>query len=151
MEAYKTPVSDVEVSAVGEFRPARAVIYGLLVTIVLGGIVSLILGAVFAVVEAESFTTEAEMAAALAGNAPFLLADIVLTVIILYIAGVVVRKYAVGHEIKYALIVCGITLLVFFPMFVISEGIEIYPFWYNAISFMAIPIVLIIAAKPRKS
>lgn len=151
MEAYKTPVSDVEVTADGEFRPVRAVIYGLLITVVLGVLVSMIEGIVFVVLSGGVVASDAALAAALAASLPFLLTDLVLSLILLYVAGMVVRKYAVNQEIKFGLIVCGITLAVFVPIFISSDGHEIYPLWYNIISFLSIPVALMAGAKPRKS
>jgi len=87
----------------------------------------------------------------MASSVPFLLVDFFVTVILLYVAGRIVRKYAVNQEIKYGLIVCGLTFVVLVPLFISSNGHELYPLWYNVISFAVIPLALMAGVRPRKS
>lgn len=64
---------------------------------------------------------------ALANSIPFLVIGLVLSIIILYAAGIVVRRCAVNDEMKLGVIVYANTVAVYVPLYVGSDGYSDYP------------------------
>jgi len=83
----------------------------------------------------------------------FFLTTIVSTIVfvvgILYFAGSVVGKHTRGKEIKYAIIVSALLLIIITPLFVLTESFSTYPMWYNLSSFIIIPVGIYFGAKSK--
>ena len=150
MDVYKSPESDVEIESNSDFKPIRAIIYGLLVSIVLVMFVSIIESIVFAIALGADLTSEAAVTAALSNSSLYLTVDLVIMALILFFAGRVVRKYTPRKEILFGLVLTFITLGVYILLVISAETYLKYPIWYNVFSVVVIFSAISYGAKPRK-
>ena len=153
MSIYKTPEADVELVVEKKLQPFKAIIYGLLVSVVLIVIASGIQGVAFTLINFEdvmAFESPEDAKNYFTGNLSFLIIDIVVSFFILYFAGTRVRKYAQGQEIKYALVLSVLTFLIHLTFFIYKNSISDYPLWYNASLLLIIFIGIFCGARPEK-
>ena len=144
MDAYKPPQADLEEDEAPDFKPIRALVYGLLVAIVATLVASMIEGFIFAFFHAG--LNEEQLYRAFAESYSFLITDTLLTVSILYLAGVVVKTYAARRAILFAGIVSAITLAVMVPLILLSSNKSQFPLWYNITISSAIVWAILLGA-----
>lgn len=148
MDAYKTPESDVELNPGRDFKPIKAIILGLLVSVVLSFVVSIIEGVIAGIILRVDLFSEHDLDAALSQNTTFLLTDVLITALLLFFAGRVVRKYTPRKEILFGFILSCLTFAVFLPIALSSNTFTTYPLWYNAASLLVIFVGVYLGARP---
>lgn len=148
MEAYKAPDSDLTTNHKRPFKPVKAILYGLSISIILTTIVSVIALVIFGFVSGVDFTNE-DTFNLLYTNNLFMFIDVILTVWVLYFSGTVVGKYTPGKEVVFAIIVSVLTLIIFAALFLMTESFSTYPIWYNLSSFVVIPVGIYFGAKSK--
>ncbi len=149
MDAYQPPNSDLTIDNKRPFKPVKAVLYGLSIAFFLTTIVSTIVFVVLGIISGVDVGNEDALNTLFASNPLFLFIDIALTGVILYFAGSVVGKHTRGKEIKYAIIVSALLLIIITPLFVLTESFSTYPMWYNLSSFIIIPVGIYFGAKSK--
>ena len=149
MDAYKTPEADLATSKAPVFKPVKAILYGLSVSIILAFIVGIIESVLFGIVMGVDMADEGAFSSALASSTAFLAGDTILSALVLYFAGKVVAKHVPGKEIKYGMILTILTLAIYLPIFVATDSYSIYPIWYNLIAFVVIVLAIYLGAISR--
>jgi len=149
LDAYKTPEADLTTVDKQAFKPVKAILYGLCVSIILASIVAIIEGILFGLALGVDFTNEGALELALNNSTAFLIGDTILSALVLYFAGRVVGKYAPGKETKYGVILTIITLTIYLPILIATDSFSIYPIWYNSISIVVIVFAIYLGAKSR--
>ena len=153
MSIYKTPDANVELVAEKEPQPLKAIIYGLLVSVVLIIVAGGIQGLIFTLINFEDvmkFESPEDAKNYFTGNLYFLITDIVVSFAILYFAGTRVKKFASGQETKYALVLSFLTFLIHLTFFIYKNSFSDYPLWYNALLLLIIFIGIFCGARPEK-
>ena len=141
MNEYKTPESDLIVDENRIYSPIKAVVYGLCVSIILVNIVSLIEVIIFGAITGLDFSDENTVEAALSNSSIFMVSDIVVSALVLFFAGIVIGKHVPGKESKFGIIVSIITVVIYFPLFFVSDAFVIWPFWYNFFGMLAVSAI----------
>lgn len=113
------------------FSPLMATIYGLLITLVLRTIISVIAGTIIAETSGVDFDDANAINAILAASLTFLITDLILTAVLMYWAGRVVRRYSEPSQLKIGWLVTVVTVAVYFMINYTSGVFTTYPFWYN--------------------
>ncbi|MBK8188401.1 MAG: hypothetical protein IPK77_14740 [Cellvibrio sp.] len=151
MDIYKTPDANTQ-KPQRQLKPINAIAYGLLVSIVLTLIVSFVEGIVFGIIIAITQGVEYITEDFMARNAVFLFIDLLVTSACLFYAGKITGRYAPQQELKFGLIVAGITLVIYWLIysFLGSDKVN-YPIWYEIASFAVIFIAILLGAKSVKS
>ena len=134
---FSSPGSTAEKSKEGQYSPVKAIVYGLLVSVVLASLVSMIGSIIFAVLTEVELGSESKSADALANSITFLSINVVLYSLIMYYAGTVVKKYASSKETKFGVIVSTLTFIIYVLLFYGSNSFTEFPVWYNAAVFLA--------------
>ncbi|WP_062064576.1 hypothetical protein [Cellvibrio sp. OA-2007] len=153
MDAYKTPESNLELPAQALFKPVKALVYGFLISVVLLLVVSALELFVFALMNREhiaSLANEGEINAFFSQHILFLVVDIIVSFAVLYFAGTVIRKYAVGYELKFGFVLALLTLGVHLVLFNVNDASDNYPFWYNAAGLISIFAAILLGARAKK-
>jgi len=146
LDAYKTPTSDLNTD-IKIFSPAKAIIYGLCISVILTSIASMIEGIAFGFVLGVDFSDESAFESALANSMVFMVFDIAMSALILFFAGKSVGKRVQGQEAKYGVIVYLLTFAIYLPLFIISDAFTIWPIWYNFISLIVVLSAIYFGAK----
>lgn len=150
MDVYKSPDSDVDMNSGNKFKPVKAILLGLLISVILVMIVSVIESIVFAIALGADLTNESSLNEVLTNSKLFLVTDLVLTALILFFAGVVVRKYTPNKEVLFGLILSSLTLAIYLPLALSSNTFSDYPLWYNILTLIIIYAAVFMGAKPRR-
>ena len=148
-EIFSSPVSTEEKSKEDKYSPVKAIVYGLLVSVVLTSLVSMIESIIFAVLTEVELGSESKSADALANSITFLSINVVLYSLIMYYAGTVVKKYALSKEAIFGAIVSLITFIIYILLFIGSNSFTEFPVWYNVAVFLAIVVALNYGAKSK--
>ena len=149
MDAYKTPASDLEEGQQRAIKPVKAIVYGLLISIVLTSIASMLEGIIFGIALGVNLQDEAQFTSVLANNLGFLLFDLIMTFALLYYAGTRARKYAPSKEVFYGVVLAVITFAIYLLIFVLSDSFSLYPLWYNLLSLIVVFTAILYGAKPK--
>lgn len=150
MDIYKTPEADVEIETGRKFKPIKAIILGLLVSVVLSTIVSMVEVIVGAMIFGVNLHNQESINAMLNTNTKFQIIDTAITLLVMFFAGSVVGKYAVGKEILFGLIVASITFGIALYIAIHSGGLSTGPEWYNVTSFLIIFIGIYFGSRRGK-
>lgn len=151
MEAYKPPESNVDIKTGRPFKPVMAILLGLLVSVVLATIVSTIEVFVAAMIAGISLLDDKALLALTEKNTTFQLVDTIISLLVFYFAGRIVRKYTPHKEILYGSILSVITFAILLYMTIATNAFSTSPTWYNIASFIAIFAGIFLGAKPRKT
>jgi hypothetical protein len=152
MDAYKTPESNLELPPPKLFKPVKALVYGLLVSVGLLLIVSALEIFVFALIHREQIAgiaSGSEIHTFFSNNNVFLVVDICISFAVLYFAGTIIRKYAVGYEFKFGVILALLTLCVHLLFYKMNSASSAYPFWYDAAGFLSIFVAIILGGRQK--
>ena len=149
MDAYQAPNSDLTTDNKRLFKPVKAVLYGLSIAFFLTTIVSTIVVIALGIISGADMSNEGAVNTLFAGNPLFMFIDLVLSGWILYFAGSVVGKHTQGKEIKYAIIVSALMLIIVTPLFVLTESFSTYPMWYSLSSLVIVPVGIYFGAKSK--
>ncbi len=152
MDAYKTPESNLELPPQRLFKPVKALVYGLLVSVGLLLVVSALELFAFAMMNREhiaNLANENEIHAFFSKNSVFLVVDMCVSFAVLYFSGTIIRKYAVGYEFKFGVILSLLTLCVHLLFFSMNDASDSYPFWYNAAGLMSIFVAILLGARAK--
>ena len=149
MDAYQAPNSDLTTDNKKPFKPVKAVLYGLSISLFLTTVVSTIVFVSLGIINGVDMSNEDALNTLFASNPLFMFVDVVLTGWILYFAGSVVGKHTRGKEIKYAIIVSVLLLIIITPILFLTESFSTYPIWYNLSSFIIIPVGIYFGAKSK--
>lgn len=131
--------------------PAKAVIYGLLITLVLRLLASTLIGTIVAETSGVDFEDAHAINTALAGNMVFLVTDLLVAGLLMFFAGTIIYRYASPDHIKIAMVVVVITVLVYFYLLLSSGSFDVYPLWYNAVLFFIVVAGIVAGAKRQES
>ncbi|HEY0893668.1 MAG TPA: hypothetical protein VGE32_11475, partial [Cellvibrio sp.] len=152
-DAYKTPESNLELPPQKVFKPIKALVYGLLVSVGLLFVVSALEFFAFAFMNREqiaSFTSEQEINAFFSSSSVFLVVDICMSFAVLYLAGTIIRKYAVGYELKFGVILALVTFCVHLLFYKMNDPRSTFPFWYDAAGFISIFAAILLGSRAKK-
>ena len=139
MDIYEAPKSDLTQLEALKIKPIKAILIGLLISIVLTQIVSAIEVIIFGLQTNLDFSNEKEYQLLFVNNPLFLYIDLFLSAIVLFFSGVVVSKYTPTKEIKYISIVTILTFSFYLYSFYASNSFETYPLWFNVTALIVIP------------
>lgn len=148
MDLYRPPASNVEINTGRTFRPITAILLGLLVSLPLSMVVSVIEVIIFAVIFRVNLTDEKSIDYLMQTNTTFQVVDTVVSLLVLFFAGRVVRKYAPGKEILFGLIVASVAFIFSLYMAISSHAFSIYPKWYGVVSLLSIFIGIYLGSRP---
>jgi len=149
MDVYQTPNSHLTIDNKRPFKPVKAVLYGLSISLFLTTLVSTIFVVALGIISGADMSNENSVNALFASNPLFMFIDLALCGWILYFAGSVVGKHTRGKEIKYAIIISVLLLIIITLLFVLTEYFSTYPMWYNLSSFIIIPVGIYFGAKSK--
>lgn len=147
MDVYKTPKADLSAKGEKQFKPVRAVLFGLGISIILASAISTIYGIVLALALGLDFSNQEAFESELTNNLLFQIGDVVISGLILYFAGRVVGKRTPGKEVKYGIIVSTITFAIYLPLFFATDTFSVWPLWYNLLGIFVIFFAIILGAK----
>ena len=150
MDIYKTPESELDIETTAKFRPVKAIVFGLLVSVVLLMFIGIIEGFVAAFLLGFNLEDMKNINTILSNNTAYLIADLLITSVILFYAGRVVRKYAPRKEMMFAVIVTILTSAIYIPLGISANSYSIDPVWYSIVSTILLFGAIIIGARPRK-
>ena len=148
MDFYKPPESDVEIETGRAFKPIKAIVLGLLVSMALSMVVSVIEVIIFAVILKLDLSDAKALNLLTGKNTTFQIVDTIITFLILFFAGRVVRKYAPGKEVLVGLIVASLTFVFALYMTISSGGFVTGPVWYNVASLLSIFVAIYLGSNP---
>jgi magnesium-transporting ATPase (P-type) len=152
MDAYKTPNSNLEPQPERPFRPIKALVYGLLISVGVLLVVSAIEMFIVALLNHELLSTlqnEDEINQFFAQNTLFLAVDLVISFVILYLAGTMIGRYATGYEWKFAVILALLTLCIHLIFYNLNENDDVFPMWYSLAGFASIFVAILWGAKAK--
>ncbi|HED32690.1 MAG TPA: hypothetical protein ENJ08_00540 [Gammaproteobacteria bacterium] len=147
MDAYKTPDSNVNTTYQRPFKPVKAVLLGLFVSVILLIIVSMIFAVLFGIGIGVGFDNVDDFEKLIVTNVPFLLIDFLLSAATCYFSGIVVGKNAPGKEYKYAIIVALITSVIFLVINITGETGDLYPLWLEILNYLIVPVAIVVGAR----
>ena len=142
MDPYKTPTADLTTETQKPYKPVKAVLYGLSISIIITAIVSMVEGIGFGIALGVNFDDQDAFESALANSTAFMVTDVFVSTIVFYFAGRVVGKYVPGKELKYGIIVTVVTLAVYLPLLIDSDAFSSYPVWYNLLGLVVLLVVI---------
>ena len=151
MHAYKTPSANLTPPQQIPFKPVKAILIGLLYTIVLMLFVSSVLLVTFIFILDLNNADPTVYETVIPKSVSYLITDILISFVILYLAGRAACKHAPNQEIKYGLILSVLTLLIYVPFSYSGDTISNYPLWYILISLANVFIAIYFGAKSRRS
>lgn len=149
MDAYKAPQAELTGSSELPVRPAKGLILGLVIIVVIGSLVSLIEGVVFAIILGIDLVNEQKFEAALAGSPGFLIFDLLLTGVLFFWGGRAMAKHVPGQEMKYAIVLTLVSIAIYVLLYVSVDSLSAYPMWYNVLSFVITVVAIIFGARSR--
>jgi hypothetical protein len=152
MDAYKTPESNLELPQQRPFKPIKALVFGLLVSVGLMFLISTVLSIIFYLLNIdviEKFADESEITLFVSRNIPYLISDLIASFAVLYFSGTIVRKYAVGYELKFAVILSLLTFAALLLFVGMDDTEEDFPMWYSVASFASIFVGIILGARAK--
>ncbi len=147
MEAYKSPKSELHTQENNAFSPAKAIIWGLLISIIFTNVISVIESIAFAAALGADFSDESSFESTLVNSNLFLIVDVLVSTVILFIAGRSVGKRVPGKEGKYGAIVSIIAFSIYLALFSIGKSFSTWPIWYSFLSLFLIPLSIYLGAK----
>lgn len=148
MDLYRPPAANVETNTNRAFKPITAILLGLLVSMLVSMLVSVIQLIIFAVIFKVNLTDEKSINDLMQTNIVFQVTDTGVSLLVLFFAGRVVRKYAPGKEILFGLIVASVTFAFSLYMAITSNAFSIYPKWYSAASLLLIFVGIYLGSRP---
>ena len=151
MHVYKTPESGLEINEEVQFKPVKAIVFSLSISIILLTILSNFFAIVFAIVLGVDFSIENEFDNVLNSSFIYLLIDLVISSIVLYFVGTIINNYVSGKETIYIVIVSVITIIYYEYLFDSSGYIVPYPLWYDLSSSAIVPIFIYVGSKYKKT
>ena len=98
MDPYKTPDADLTTEPQRQFKPVKAILYGLMISIIVVAIVSMIEGIGFGIALGVDFNDREAFKSALANSIAFMVTDLIVSTFVFYFAGRVVGKRVPGKE-----------------------------------------------------
>lgn len=146
MDAYKTPASNLYIENERPYKPVAGILIGLCFSVLLMHLSSTIIAIIFGALSGEAITEE-NFSSMLAGSNLYLLADTVVSAVVLFFAGRAIGKRTKGKEIKFAIILALITLSIYLPIYIFSNAFIEYPVWYNLIAFISTVVIVPFGAK----
>lgn len=149
MDAYKPPDSKLIRSGDIEIKPLKAILIGLIFTVILAIMLSSVIMVITALSLGIPITNEG-LEKQLAQAPLFLLLDVVVSLLFLYLSGFVAAKYVPTQETKYGLILGIITIILYIAFFMQADAFEQYPQWYILISLSGIMPAIYLGAKKRR-
>ncbi len=150
VDIYKTPESELDIETTAKFKPIKAIVFGLLVSVVLLMFIGIIEGFVAAFLFGFNLEDMKNITTTLSNSTTYLIADLLITSVILFYAGRVVRKYAPHKEMLFAVIVTILTAAIYIPLGISANSFSIYPVWYSILSTIIVFGAIILGARPRK-
>lgn len=146
MDAYKTPSSNLDIKLERPFQPIKALVIGLLISVVLATLLSTVIFVAMAI-NKNVLLSGGSSWNELLTSTTYLLIDLCTTFIMLYFAGYMTSKYTPNQEIKYAMILSSINFVIYFPFLIFSE--EKMAIWYIVLSTFSIFIAIYMGASSR--
>ena len=148
MDIYETPKADVSPQARREFKPIKGLFIGLLISIFVAGGVSFLVSVGFALMMGLDFQSN-DFEKILASNVAYLMIDMLVSTLILFLAGQAVAKRTPQQELKYGLIFAVITLALYFVLMILTRNMttSIYPQWYVITSYILSFIAILLGAQ----
>lgn len=151
MHAYKTPSANLNTPHPVPFKPVKAIVIGMLYTIVLMLFVSSILLVAFIFVLGLNNADPTVYETVIPKSTSYLITDILFSFAILYLAGRMACKHTPNQEIKYGFILSVLTLIIYIPFSYSGDTISHYPLWYILVSLANVFIAIYLGAKSRLS
>jgi len=153
MDAYKTPESNLDLTQVPLFRPGKAMLIGLLITVVLYQLIANLMTLVFIIFNVTNSTNPTnfnEQATNLYNNPLFLIIDLAISFTMCFIAGYSTSKYVPNKEIQYAIILIIINFLIYISLTLFTDNDQSFPTWYIALSYLITVIAILSGSLLRK-
>ncbi len=147
MDAYKTPDSNVNTSYKRPFKPIKAVLLGLSISIILLIIVSVVFAVLFSISVGVDFNEVDAFEKLVTTHTPYLILDLLLSAVLYYFSGIVVGKNTPEKEYKYAIIVSIVTLTFFIIINVISDTGSQMPLWSEILNYLIVPVAILSGAR----
>ena len=136
---FRPPVDTLKEN---EYSPVKAILYGLLISVVMGSLASMIESIIFSILTEAELGSKSQSVTALANSVTFLTINVAVYSLIMYYAGTVVKKYTPSHETKFGAIVSTLTFLIYVLLFIGSNSFSEFPVWYNVAVFTSIVVGL---------
>ena len=146
MDAYKPPEAELFDESNRPFKPIKGILIGLAYTVIFTTLVSIAWSILFAVMAGIDFAA-ADFESMLSRSPGFMVPDLILSSIVVYLGGRAVGKRVPTKELKFGFIVALITIAILIPVFVMAEAIQAYPVWYNILSFLIMIVAIPYGAK----
>ena len=146
---FRPPVTTVNTVKEGDYSPVKAILYGLLISVVLASLVSMIESIIFSILTEAELGIESQSVTALANSVTFLTINVAVYSLIMYYAGTVVKKFTPSQEAKFGAIVSTMTFVIYFFLFIGSDSFSEFPAWYNVAVFTSIIVALNYGAKRK--
>lgn len=146
---FKSPGAIVDKVKEGRYSPVKAILYGLLISVVLASLISMVESIIFSIVTEAEPGSESGSAAALANSVTFLTINVAVYSLIMYYAGTVVKKYTPSHGAKFGAIVSTLTFVIYVFLFIGSNSFSEFPDWYNIAVFTSIIVALNYGSKRK--
>lgn len=130
MKNYTAPSSEMESREI-ENRPVRAIIYGLLISIIGVGIFSMVITVGFIILNQVDPTNQEAIRSVVSSSPIFMVLDLIGSLLILVVAGKVVAKYAPVKTMMFSIMVTAVVVLVYGSSMVMNQSFSAYPIWYS--------------------
>ena len=120
----------------GSFSPFKATLYALVVALAFRPVATMITGTVVVGSNGIDLNDPLAINSALATSQVFLVANLVLTAILIVLAGKLVKRYAAPIHLRVVLWVGAVTVGVSAYAFYVAGTFTVYPLWYTACLFI---------------
>lgn len=134
MDAYETPSAEFTDDNNRPFKPVKGIFVGLAYTIVLATIVSVVLLLALGTVLGFDLTSPA-LEIDMANSPIYLISDLIVTAIILFLGGRATGKRTPGSELKFGLILAAITIVIYLLLMISTDSFDTYPIFYTLATF----------------